>query len=91
MNYEINKNKDGKNSDMKNICQSLMKEMLWSMPSQQIKDLKLRFTPQSVSTGNSKNSIEMFALKKHMTNVPELKDKNLTDFSKCDYNSFKTS
>jgi hypothetical protein len=45
----------------------------------------------SVSTGNSKTSIEIFALKKHMVNVPELKDRNLTDFSKCDYNSFRTS
>jgi len=33
----------------------------------------------------------MFTLKKHMAHVPELKDKNLIDFSKCDYNSFRHS
>ena len=34
-------------------------------------------------------AIEMYALKKHMQNIPEMKDKLITKMARCDYDRVK--
>lgn len=59
-----------KKSDIKVICDDVMKEMIWSKPP---------------------GSIEMYTIKKHMQEMPTMKNKKITAFSKNDYETIKTS
>ena len=34
-------------------------------------------------------AIEMYALKKHMQNIPEMKDKLISEMARCDYDKVK--
>lgn len=88
--FELRKNNDQTNPDMKYICHNLMRETKFAISKEQFMRTRID-NPQTVTVKGVNKSMTMYALKKHLAETPEYNDIVLSKLKRYEFENLKNS
>ena len=88
---ELKKRNNQMNPDMQQIQNTLMKETMFSYPKEKLKKMTSLRKPQTVVICDRHKSIELYSMKKHLQDIPELKDKVLSQLKRTQFQNLQNS